>query len=169
MEISLHFAFLILRYLEVKTNISFISGAHKSQSKCCYNAKPSSYHFYVKMKISVHFQICISVPLNMFDHLKKFSQRSSVSKYFLKVLGHFSTVFINNCSKSLDVFLLFLSITVRSPRNRVSVFLVEIEQVFVHREILAGCFSLKFMKNSQESNGDPYYRRWSLFWNISQW
>ena len=115
MKISLYFAFLILRILEVKTNISYISGAHNSKSKCCFNAKPSSYHFYVKMKISVHFQICISVPLNMFDHLKKFSQRSSVSKYFLKVLGHFSTVFINNCSKSLDVFLLFLSITVRSP------------------------------------------------------
>ena len=30
---------------------------------CCYNAKPSAYYFYVKRKISVDFQICISVPL----------------------------------------------------------------------------------------------------------
>ena len=31
--------------------------------KCCYNAKPSAYFFYVKTKMSVDFQICISVPL----------------------------------------------------------------------------------------------------------
>ena len=29
-----------------------------------YNAKLSAYYFYVKTKISVGFQICISVPLN---------------------------------------------------------------------------------------------------------
>ena len=32
------------------------------KNKCCYNVKPSAY-FYVKTKISVDFQICISIPL----------------------------------------------------------------------------------------------------------
>ena len=39
------------------------SGAHNSKSKCCYNAKPSPYYFYVKTKIPIDFYICISVPL----------------------------------------------------------------------------------------------------------
>ena len=33
--------------------------------KSCYNAKPLAYYFYVKTKISIDFQICISVPLNV--------------------------------------------------------------------------------------------------------
>ena len=36
---------------------------HNSKSKCCYNAKPLAYYFCVKTKMSVDFQICISVPL----------------------------------------------------------------------------------------------------------
>ena len=39
-------------------------GAHNLKAKCYYNAKPSAYYFYVKTKISVDFQICISVPLS---------------------------------------------------------------------------------------------------------
>ena len=50
----------------LQTNISYISGAHNSKSKCCYNAKPSAYYFYVRTKISVDFQICISVPLTLY-------------------------------------------------------------------------------------------------------
>ena len=38
-------------------------GAHNSKIKSCCNAKPSANYFYVKTKISVDFQICISVPL----------------------------------------------------------------------------------------------------------
>ena len=41
--------------------IRYISGAHNSKSKCYFNAKPSAYYFYVKTKISVDFQIFISV------------------------------------------------------------------------------------------------------------
>ena len=38
-------------------------GAHNLKSKCCYNANSSAYYFHMKSKISVDFQICISVPL----------------------------------------------------------------------------------------------------------
>ena len=58
--------------------ISDISGAHNSKNKYCYNAKHSAYHLYVKTKISVDFQICISVPLtweNMQNLLKIRSQK----------------------------------------------------------------------------------------------
>ena len=51
--------------------ISDISGAHNSKNKYCYN-------LYVKTKISVDFQICISVPLtweNMQNLLKIRSQK----------------------------------------------------------------------------------------------
>ena len=47
----------------LQTNILYISGAHNSKSKWCYNAKPSAYYFYVKTKVSVDFQICIGAPL----------------------------------------------------------------------------------------------------------
>ena len=40
--------------------------AHNSTCKYCYNAKPSADYFYVKTKISIDFQICISVPLTLF-------------------------------------------------------------------------------------------------------
>ena len=40
-----------------------ILGVHISKSKRCDNAKPSTYYFYVKTKLSVDFRICISVPL----------------------------------------------------------------------------------------------------------
>ena len=36
---------------------------HNSISKYCFNAKPLAYYFYVKAKITIDFQICISVPL----------------------------------------------------------------------------------------------------------
>ena len=45
------------------TNILYILGAYISKSKWFYNAKPSAFYFYVKTKIWLHFQICISVPL----------------------------------------------------------------------------------------------------------
>ena len=52
-------------FLYVCKQISNISRvAHNSKIKCCYNAKPSAYYFYLKTKISVDFQICISVHLN---------------------------------------------------------------------------------------------------------
>ena len=42
----------------------YISDAHISKSKTCYNAKPSAYYFcVVKANISVDFHICISVPV----------------------------------------------------------------------------------------------------------
>ena len=47
----------------LQTNISYISGAHNSKSKWCYNVKPSAYYFYVKTKVPVDFQICIGAPL----------------------------------------------------------------------------------------------------------
>ena len=48
---------------------SHILVAHNSitMNKCCCNAKPSAYYFYVRTKISVDFQICISVLLISFD------------------------------------------------------------------------------------------------------
>ena len=36
---------------------------HNSKSKGCYNVKHSAYYFYVKTKVSVDLQTCISVPL----------------------------------------------------------------------------------------------------------
>ena len=35
--------------------------AHISKSKRCFNVKPSTYYFQMKMKILVDFQICINV------------------------------------------------------------------------------------------------------------
>ena len=43
-----------------------------SKIKQCYNVKPSTYHFYVKMKILVDFHICISVALQT-DHKREAS------------------------------------------------------------------------------------------------
>ena len=40
-----------------------LSNTHNSKSKWCDNAKLLEYYFYVKKKMSVDFQICISVPL----------------------------------------------------------------------------------------------------------
>ena len=40
------------------------SGAFILKSKQYYNAKPLAYCFYVKTKILIDFDICISVPLN---------------------------------------------------------------------------------------------------------
>ena len=48
------------------TNISNISGVYISKSKQYYNAKPSTYYFYVNTKILIDFHICISVPLSAF-------------------------------------------------------------------------------------------------------
>ena len=45
----------------LQTNTSYISGTHYSKNKCCCNAKPWAYCFYEKTKISVDFQIYISV------------------------------------------------------------------------------------------------------------
>ena len=39
-------------------------GVPNSKSKCCFNAKLSAYCFYVKTKLTIDFQICISVPLS---------------------------------------------------------------------------------------------------------
>ena len=47
----------------VNTNFSHISRAHISISKGYFNAESSTYHFHMKAKVLVDFQICISVPL----------------------------------------------------------------------------------------------------------
>ena len=41
-----------------------ISRVHISKSKTCCNIKSSAYHFHVKTKILIDFQICINVPLS---------------------------------------------------------------------------------------------------------
>ena len=51
----------------LQTNISYISGAHSPKSKCCFNAKPSAYS-YTKAKMSVNFQIYISLPLRLISY-----------------------------------------------------------------------------------------------------
>ena len=39
---------------------------HISKSKMCFNEKSSAYYFHLKTKALADFQICISVPLNIF-------------------------------------------------------------------------------------------------------
>ena len=34
--------------------MSYISGAHNSKNKCCYNAKPSAYYFHMKTRIYIY-------------------------------------------------------------------------------------------------------------------
>ena len=53
-------------------------GWYVSKSKRYYNAKPSAYYFYMRMKTPLDFGICISVPLrylnfclNFFGHVRK--------------------------------------------------------------------------------------------------
>ena len=46
-------------------NHLYILGLHISERNWCYNAIPSGHCFYVKTKILVDFQICISVPLTL--------------------------------------------------------------------------------------------------------
>ena len=62
-----NFGFSILRFLgqtpKFPILLSDISSANNSKSKCCYNARPWAYYFYVKADMSVDFQICINVPL----------------------------------------------------------------------------------------------------------
>ena len=41
----------------------YVSRAHISKSSRCFNVKPSTYYFHMKMKILADFQICISVTL----------------------------------------------------------------------------------------------------------
>ena len=64
----------------LSTNISYISGAHYSKSKWCYNAKPSTSYFYVRTKISVNFQIYISVRLLHFTEIIIYLQLNSSYK-----------------------------------------------------------------------------------------
>ena len=65
---------------------------HNSKSKCRYNAKPSTYYFYVKTNISVHFQICISVPLS----------RSVITSTAGNISKHGNS---NSCSKAEQIAL----------------------------------------------------------------
>ena len=44
---------------------------HISSSKRCYNVIPWVHYFYVKMKMSADFKICISVPLKLKKNFKK--------------------------------------------------------------------------------------------------
>ena len=53
--------------------------AHNSTCKYCYNAKLSADYFYVKTKISIDFQICISVPLSKL--LKSQIKIKQIKKY----------------------------------------------------------------------------------------
>ena len=64
----------------------YISCVHDSKNKCCFNAKPSTYYFYLKTKIFEHFSICISVPL------------SSQEIVFYKVTSLFSFKSVNICA-----------------------------------------------------------------------
>ena len=48
-----------------------ISRVRITCTKCCYNAKPSACYFCLKRKISVDFQICISVPLSSWNSTNK--------------------------------------------------------------------------------------------------
>ena len=40
--------------------------------------KPSAYYFYVKTKISVDFQICITVPLKKYMQLEKLQDEHNI-------------------------------------------------------------------------------------------
>ena len=61
-----------------------LSGAHNSKSKWCYNAELSAYYFYVKTKISIDFQICISVPL--IANLQNQKWRKIINSHFHLIL-----------------------------------------------------------------------------------
>ena len=51
-------------FLNVCKQTFHISHVRISQTKRCFNAKFSTYHFHMKVKILADFQICIGVPLN---------------------------------------------------------------------------------------------------------
>ena len=71
----------ILLFLRVgKQTFHIISGAHNAKSKCCYDAKPSAYYFQVKTKISVDFQICISLSLSEVSFLEEQLQTFAFAK-----------------------------------------------------------------------------------------
>ena len=66
--LKIRLLFNIFHFSEcLQTNISYISGADNSKSKCCCNAKHLAYYFCVKTKISVDFQIRISVLLSTLE------------------------------------------------------------------------------------------------------
>ena len=48
-------------------NFSHILRAHISKKKRCFNVKSPTSYFQMKTKILAGFQICISVPLNLFN------------------------------------------------------------------------------------------------------
>ena len=59
-----------------------------SKIKCCYNAKPSTYSFYVKKKIYVGFQNCISAPLSKYqDKTADQPEISATELYVLSLLS----------------------------------------------------------------------------------
>ena len=43
-----------------------MSCAHISKSKRLFNVKPTTYHFHMKTDMLADFQICVSVPFNVF-------------------------------------------------------------------------------------------------------
>ena len=87
----------ILLFLRVgKQTFHIISGAHNAKSKCCYDAKPSAYYFQVKTKISVDFQICISVPLKNGSCQKQSKIASSQMLQWSQILLEL----FNNCHGS---------------------------------------------------------------------
>ena len=44
---------------------TYLTRAHISKRKTCFNVKSSTYYFHVKKKILADFQICIGVPLKL--------------------------------------------------------------------------------------------------------
>ena len=61
-----------------------ISGAHISESKTCFNLKPSTCYFHMKTKILADFQIYISLPLKRFCNMSNcmMSKTHTITKIF---------------------------------------------------------------------------------------
>ena len=64
----------------MSVNKHFISLKCTTQKVNADNAKPSAYYFYVKTKVSVDFQICISVPLMFYAPLPLTNKTMILSK-----------------------------------------------------------------------------------------
>ena len=67
-----------------------------SKIKCCYNAKPSTYSFYVKKKIYVGFQSCISAPLSKYQGKTADQPKISATELYVLSLLSFTYFFGKN-------------------------------------------------------------------------
>ena len=59
-------------FVNKQTNFSYISRAHISKRKRCFNVKSSTYYFHMNTKILADFQICVIVSLIFFAKIKAF-------------------------------------------------------------------------------------------------